>query len=84
MVWAERSDAQTARTSLGVAGHVIDRRHAITSIFRRTRTMNATPYITPRLARLGSVATDTLGFDSFGDVELSPPNPTPWYIVPRV
>ena len=46
--------------------------------------MNAKPYITPRLARLGSVATDTLGFDSFGDVELSPPNPTPWYIVPRV
>jgi hypothetical protein len=46
--------------------------------------MDAKPYITPRLVRRGSVATDTLGFDSFGDVELSPPNPTPWYIVPRV
>jgi hypothetical protein len=84
MVRAELSNPRTALTSIGAAGHVLDRRRAITSITRRTQEMDAKPYITPRLVRRGSVATDTLGFDSFGDVELSPPNPTPWYIVPRV
>lgn len=46
--------------------------------------MDAKPYTPPRLVRRGSVATDTLGFDNFGEPELSPPNPTPWYLVPRV
>ena len=46
--------------------------------------MNAKLYLPPLLVRRGSVVTDTLGIDSFGDVELSPPNPTPWYIVTRV
>lgn len=46
--------------------------------------MDAKLYLPPRLVRRGSVTTDTLGFDSIGEPELSPPNPTPWYVVTRV